>query len=260
MSIFSKHINELNNCFSEINKLSTNNNFEQKEAFFKLKSKLNEAQKTLLDLQLSIDEELLTFFNDNKDSQASVVNLAPPQISEQAENSSASGALSEDTFTETTDAIAEPKKESAPAKPIIESTEQTFSKITKDISKTTPIIQEEPVQINDPIQPTNTSEPIQENINEKLAQSTTNINQQLSQNKEGLAHFNFDVNDRVFFQKELFDADPYQFHVSFKKIQKCTSQDELKTLFDQEFATQFDWSEKQAAVTKLFDLLSEQLS
>ncbi len=116
-------------------------------------------------------------------------------------------------------------------------------------------LQTDAVQSEDPASNLDVS-----NLNDQLKKAqNVDINSSIEL-KSGFKELSFDVNDRIFFQNELFNADPYEFHVSLKEMQKCENIAQFKTLVQGAFNKKYDWSEKKEAVDRLYSCVQTKIN
>ena len=112
--------------------------------------------------------------------------------------------------------------------------------LDEEVNEETPL---QPASVNDVVGSSNTSKNLNDRLDKNL--STSNLT--------------FDVNDRIYFQKELFKDDPYQFHVSIKKIQEQNSLQDVLSCIKNDIAPQYGWNMENENAVRFVSLIERKL-
>jgi len=241
-----QHIYSIKSSLSDLEELLTNDKSFSLSTHLRLREKLNEAKHGLEKLNNQINSSLLTFFDKEISSlkqNISSLELEKNNLMTETQIKNENLINTPINYADTSNVKNNAIKEEVlvNADPVYSEPEPTIEEAQPFSEKTSPKVENK-----------------EQSLHEKLSEQSKNndLNSTLEQ-KVVFQNLSFDANDRIYFQNELFNGDPYKFHVSLKKMQECESFEFLEKLVNNQLAAEFNWFDKGDIVTKLLTIIKD---
>ncbi len=226
-------LDHLNNCISEVNKFLKDYKQSKKlELILKAKQSISEAANTIQSIEFNVlvdkkGEEILKKVNSINIEKVNLV----------------SEEKVEKQIHENNQVTVEPELVETTEKELPVTNEEHHTEQIEE--KTTNSEIEEPISPQEKPSPTDVK---RLNLNETVGEKsyTTDLNNSLDKNIS-IKLLSFDLNDRLFFQKELFNNDPYEFHVSMNQIKEHENLETLMPFIENELSNKYNWDNKSEA-------------